>query len=208
MTEEEIVRRCVELVWDFGEIYDNLDIEDFCSKELSTYPQHDKIVAYLNQLTEKDKQIEELKHNKHTIVDLNNTLVEKLEAENNKLLDVINNQDVKIADLEKKVKEYEQQLSAMEKGVCDVCKVADADYYEKQIADLEKKVGKLQKVNCEGLAELNHYNGELIIEVAKKDKQIEQAKEMLRMIIHSYNHKERFSFEKDLAKAAQFLEGQ
>ena len=130
------------------------------------------------------------------------------EEENNKLLDVINNQDVKIADLEKKVKEYEQQLSAMEKGVCDVCKEADADYYEKQIADLEKKVGKLQKVNCEGLAELNHYNGELIIEVAKKDKQIEQAKEMLRMIIHSYNHKERFSFEKDLAKAAQFLEGQ
>ena len=61
MTEEEIVRRCVELVWDFGEIYDNSDIEDFCSKELRTYPQHDKIVAYLNQLTEKDKQIEELK---------------------------------------------------------------------------------------------------------------------------------------------------
>ena len=64
----------------------------------------------------------------------------KLRIENNKLLDVINNQDVKIADLEKKVKYYEQQLSAMEKGVCDVCKVKDADYYEKQIADLEKQL--------------------------------------------------------------------
>ena len=56
----------------------------------------------------------------------------ELKDENNHLLDVINNQDVKIADLEKKVKYYEQQLSAMEKGVCDVCKVKDADYYEKQ----------------------------------------------------------------------------
>ena len=27
MTEEEIVRRCVELVWDFGEIYDGSDVE-------------------------------------------------------------------------------------------------------------------------------------------------------------------------------------
>ena len=33
--------------------------------------------------------------------------IEELKAENNKLLDVINNQDVKIAALEKKVKEYE-----------------------------------------------------------------------------------------------------
>ena len=38
-----------------------------------------------------------------------------------------------------------------------------------------------------------------------KDDQLEQAKEIIRMVIDSYNHKERFSFEKDLAKAEQFL---
>ena len=59
------------------------------------------------------------------------------------LLDVINNQDVKIADLEKKVKYYEQQLSAMEKGVCDVCKVKDADYYEKQIEEQKEMIKEM-----------------------------------------------------------------
>ena len=68
------------------------------------------------------------------------------DMEYNRLLDVINNQDVKIADLEKKVKEYEQQLSAMEKGVCDVCKVKDADYYEKQISDLEKQLKQATQI--------------------------------------------------------------
>ena len=81
------------------------------------------------------QHIVELQKDKGTLTD-----------ENNRLLDVINGQDVKIADL-------------------------------------EKKVGKLQKVNCEGLAELNHYNGELIIEVVKKDKQIEQAKEIIQKAV-------------------------
>ena len=35
--------------------------------------------------------------------------------------------------------------------------------------------------------------------------QLTKAKELLRMVIDSYNHKERFSFEKDLMKAEQFL---
>ena len=37
------------------------------------------------------------------------------------------------------------------------------------------------------------------------DDQLTKAKELLRMVIDSYNHKERFSFEKDLMKAEQFL---
>lgn len=37
---------------------------------------------------------------------------------------------------------------------------------------------------------------------------LKQTKEMLKMIIDSYNHKERFSFEKDLTKAEQFLNGE
>jgi len=40
----------------------------------------------------------------------------------------------------------------------------------------------------------------------KKSSQLTKAKELLRMVIDSYFHKERFSFEKDLIKAEQFLE--
>lgn len=96
----------------------------------------------------------------------------RLTDENNKLLDVINNQDVKIADLEKKVKYYEQQLSAMEKGVCDVCKVKDADYYENQIADLEKKVEQAKAITsrlyetCNSSARLYGYS---LLEGDKKE---------------------------------------
>lgn len=122
--------------------------------------------------------------------------INQLKDENNKLLDVINNQDVKIADLEKKVKYYEQQLSAMEKGVCDVCKVKDADYYEKQIADLGRK-----NTNLRGIIK----NMGACMPNCKQFRQLEQAKRIIRMVIDSYNHKERFSFEKDLAKAEQFL---
>ena len=39
----------------------------------------------------------------------------------------------------------------------------------------------------------------------KKSSQLTKAKELLRMVIDSYFHKERFSFEKDLRKAEQFL---
>lgn len=35
--------------------------------------------------------------------------------------------------------------------------------------------------------------------------QLEQAKEIIRMVIDSYYHEERFQFERDLAKAEQFL---
>ena len=100
----------------------------------------------------------------------------ELEQENNKLLDIINNQDVKIADLEKKVKYYEQQLSAMEKGVCDVCKVKDADYYEKQIADLEKKL-KESEHNKKTVVHLSDCVSDI------QDKQIEQAKEIIRKML-------------------------
>lgn len=178
-----------------------------------------------------DKQIkifyeEELK----LLIGFATEVTKELKEENNKLLDVINNQDVKIADLEKenaelkhnkktvvhladcleekmkdkiaelekKVKYYEQQLSAMEKGVCDVCKVKDADYYEKQIADLGRK-----NTNLRGIIK----NMGACMPNCKQFRQLEQAKGIIRMVIDSYNHKERFSFEKDLAKAEQFLEG-
>ena len=131
-----------------------------------------------------EKENAELKHNKKTVVHLADCLEEKMKD--------------KIAELEKKVKYYEQQLSAMEKGVCDVCKVKDADYYEKQIADLGRK-----NTNLRGIIK----NMGACMPNCKQFRQLEQAKGIIRMVIDSYNHKERFSFEKDLAKAEQFLEG-
>lgn len=106
---------------------------------------------------------------------------EKIEQENNKLLDVINNQDVKIADLEKKVKEYEQQISAMEKGVCDVCKVKDADYYEKQIADLEEDL-KLAEHN---LKVKQGFNDNQYVYGLKISNQLEQAKKIILMLYNA-----------------------
>ena len=49
------------------------------------------------------------------------------------------------------------------------------------------------------------YGGVLAGENNCLKSQLEQAKEIIRMVIDSYNHKERFSFEKDLVKAEQFL---
>ena len=103
----------------------------------------------------------------------------KLKDENNRLLDVINNQDVKIADLEKKVKHYEQQLSAMEKGVCDVCKVKDADYYEKQIADLKEDL-KLAEHN---LKVKQGFNDNQYVYGLKISNQLEQAIEIIKSLI-------------------------
>ena len=96
----------------------------------------------------------------------------ELVSENNKLLVKINELETslegtsqaldraekKTVDLEKKVKYYEQQLSAMEKGVCDVCKVKDADYYEKQIADLEEQIEKMKC--CDNCKHYRWLNGE------------------------------------------------
>lgn len=39
----------------------------------------------------------------------------------------------------------------------------------------------------------------------ENEERLQQAKEIIKMVINSYNHEERFSFEKDLAKAEQFL---
>ena len=61
MTVFEKIKRCVELVWDFEEIYDWSDIEDFCYHELSTYPQHDEIMEYFKHLEELEKENAELK---------------------------------------------------------------------------------------------------------------------------------------------------
>ena len=85
----------------------------------------------------------------------------------------------RIADLEKKVKYYEQQLSAMEKDVCDVCKVKDADYYEKQIADLEKKL-KESEHNKKTVVHLSECVSDI------QDKQLEQATKIIKNLLGLY----------------------
>lgn len=61
MTVFEKIERCVSLVWDFQEIYDEEDIENFCHNELSTWPQHDEIMEYFKHLEELEKENAELK---------------------------------------------------------------------------------------------------------------------------------------------------
>ena len=52
----------------------------------------------------------------------------RLEQENNRLLDVINNQDVKIADLEKKVNQLEQAKQIINELLAYSVKVEPTDY--------------------------------------------------------------------------------
>lgn len=61
MTVLEKIKRCVSLVWDFQEIYGEEDIEDFCSNELHTYPQHDEIMEYFKRIENLEEENAELK---------------------------------------------------------------------------------------------------------------------------------------------------
>lgn len=90
---------------------------------------------------------------------------------------------------------------------------------EQRVSALEIENEEMGNLNKELTEEINrlivdletlrlHDEEEIgILQSENKDlhKQLEQSKEILRMVIDSYNHKERFSFEKDLATAEQFL---
>ena len=137
-----------------------------------------------NQIADLEKQLKESEHNKKTVVHLADCLEEKMKD--------------KIADLEKKVKYYEQQLSAMEKGVCDVCKVTDADYYKNQIADLEKKL-KESEHNKKTVVHLSECVSDI------QDKQLEQAEGIIKLLLWNLRNKY-YDPAKDIVKAEQFLE--
>jgi exonuclease VII small subunit len=76
------------------------------------------------------------------------------------------------------------------------------------------------EIICKNLSELEKENAELKnqLEMGNKvyndnldyshhiEESLTKAKETIRMVIDSYKHKERFSFEKDLIKAEQFLQ--
>ena len=76
-----------------------------------------------------------------------------------------------------------------------------ADIAEKQIVDLEKENAEL-KEQIEELEKRLEMSNKVYNDNLDYSHHIE---ELLRMLIDSYNHKERFSFEKDLIKAEQFL---
>jgi predicted RNase H-like nuclease (RuvC/YqgF family) len=90
----------------------------------------------------------------------------------------------------------------------------------KNLAELEKYIQKkkfiIDQLNVQ-LAEFEKENAELNKKLSKAEEEydkmfwnkneiISKAKETIRMLVDSYNHKERFSFEKDLIKAEQFLQ--
>ena len=80
--------------------------------------------------------------------------IKKLEQENNKLLDVINGQDVKIADLEKQNKKLQDRLELYKKAFCVFVNWADeCDFGYDNIPDAyEKYKGELEKIGyIEGL---------------------------------------------------------
>ena len=85
----------------------------------------------------------------------------------------------------------------------ELCKLKDM-----RIAKLEKENAELKKESDFYHREKGEYKSAFLQEVRKTiklNKQLTKTKELLRMVIDSYNHKERFSFEKDLMKAEQFL---
>ena len=76
----------------------------------------------------------------------------KLEQENNKLLDVINNQDVKIADLEKQNKELQRKIDQLQ-GFLD----HDIEYdIEQENLRLKKQIEKMKC--CENCKTYNQHN--------------------------------------------------
>lgn len=136
MTDEEIEQK-------FKETY-----PDYMYGDTPLSPYYD-IFCYGIELME--QEIETLKHNKKTVAHLSSCISDI--------------QKKKIADLEKKVKEYEYL------GIKEL------------------------QADAERLAKGNNYLTE----------QLEQAKIMLKDVISSYNHDERFTFEKVLKRAEQFI---
>ena len=106
------------------------------------------------------KQLEHRIELKRETVKLYKIRNKELKDKNNKLLDVINNQDVKIADLEQDLKHKKIAIQTR----------------NKRIADLEKQIEKLEKESEENqdLASIAYMQG-----AGRKQKQLEQAKKII-----------------------------
>ena len=84
-----------------------IDERDYCGVDGYYGDYLDNVNAEMhkrfNRLAELEEQIADIKANCDLAIEGRDIKIMELEQENNKLLDVINNQDVKIADLEKKL---------------------------------------------------------------------------------------------------------
>lgn len=130
---------------------------------------------------------------------------------------------------QKRIEKLEQQLSAMEKGTCDVCKVKDAEFYEKRIAELialinaeRKRQEECDDVHLRKITELEKENAELKIardnceeqfqdkvdELAIEVDRVIRAKEIIREFVEWANWQGNSkcpSFKSIQDKAEQFL---
>ena len=61
MTDEEKIRNCIELIWDYEEVYDDDDLINFQNKELGTYTQYNNILNKLTKYTQLEEENTELK---------------------------------------------------------------------------------------------------------------------------------------------------
>ena len=138
-----------------------------------------------NQLTEKDKQIAELTEENENLQQkyLSESYEKsKLVSENNRLLDVINNQDVKIADLESQIKVLEQNIE-------------DTEICEKALKERNKHLDAA-------------LTGKALISNERKE-QLEQANQLIKDYLRIANCviADKPEFEKLTKKAKRFLKG-
>lgn len=55
MNELDILKECFYLIWDYGEMYDKYDIEEFKDKHLYLWSQYEDVLAYIDKLKEGEK---------------------------------------------------------------------------------------------------------------------------------------------------------
>ena len=103
--------------------------------------------------------------------------VDQLKEENNKLLDVINNQDVKIADLEEDLKHKKIAIQTRNKRIADLIETCK---------DKDRQLDNWYK------------------EWQKQDKQLEQAKGIIKHLLWDLRNKDQDPA-KDIEKAEHFL---
>ena len=95
--------RCNQLLKDKGELTDKVkELQDHLAEEVEL---HLHAEEYIKSLEKENAELKNKLTEKVTLesLDVVSAKMNDLEEENNKLLDVINNQDVKIADLEKQI---------------------------------------------------------------------------------------------------------
>jgi hypothetical protein len=101
------------------------------------------------------------------------------------------------AELKKEIKDNED--------LATVAYMQGADSQKKKAEKQLIKAKELEKENAELNKKLSKAEADYDKMFWNKNEIISKTKEIIRMVVDSYKHKERFSFEKDLIKAEQFL---